>query len=461
MRSLIYEERATTVDLSTTIFKKFQQLDFVMLTTKTGTGKTFVGIRTAYLLSPNTHILAFMPKSKILEGGWETSVEAFNQAMNASISVTSFSYSQLNTKDGPNHIKEAIKQHEDRPILLIFDEAHMLKLSSSGQVSKRAKRALDLAKVEAIDKTLGMSATPIPNSYLEAATYFILAGFYKNKTQFIKEQILHFDAYFSPLTRDPYTKEIRRDYFRDPDLLDEYINQISVHLEGDHLLPPVDDIFYTFALDDKIKYVDPVFEEEFDDTTERTRLEHYRQVKKYKRKGYYEYSATAMAELRRVITPDPNRLASLGYILYHHFYNNTPCPILIFYQYNLELETILDFLETSPYFKDVHIQQVNGQYKQVDTPKDPHTVILIQYQAGAAAIEFPTSKVSIFFMPTYVYQNYMQAKGRNRRASTTDLVTHYHLTATKTLDEEVWKIIENKEDFNQAIQDAYFDIYED
>ena len=78
--------------------------------------------------------------------------------------------------------------------------------------------------------------------------------------------------------------------------------------------------------------------------------------------------------------------------------------------------------------------------------------VLIQYKAGGAAIEFPHAYSSIYFMPTYSYENYKQTLGRNRRNGMTHPVKYYKIIANNTLDDYIWHdILDNKKTFSNKL----------
>lgn len=542
-----YEERQLTKNLSEAMVDKLIQEKMVLLTTDTGSGKTFVTLRAAYLMDPNAHLLIFMPKAKIIEEGWIHSAKAFNEAMGANITLDQFTYDQLTTQNGPDQIIQAAQniihqQHyiqvpvtihakdttfninlkpylshitqkihsirvEERPfkkstgdvnghqhfigdvntkqlktgegtyyytlrvdtdfeeesdcpkIFAIFDEAHLIKLGVSGTISKRAQRAIELTRAPYIANVIGVTATPAPNSYLDYGTYFVINGYYKNKTEYLKEQVRQYDIYHNPIIRDRKTKEVRRDLFMDPDKIEQLIHQMTVYADTSYVLPNTTLEDVCFDLDDQEEFLLPYFLENFNDGEKRTRKGHYREVREYWKYGYFESQPEALAVLRLIITEDPSRMRHLGRLTYDAFYGKRPNPVIIFYRHNLEKDALIRFFHENEHFPDVKIQQVNAKYKDVETPKDPHTIILIQYQAGGAAIEFPTSYTSIFFMPTYSYGDFKQGQGRNVRNGMTETVNHYILKANGTSDEDIWQIIEQKGVFTQKMQHEYFTVH--
>lgn len=406
-------------------------------------------------------IILFAPPAKIKQKGWDESVDDYNQVMNTDVALASFTYASLRTKNGPEQINQAFlkAQSEHRPIFIVMDEIQNIKLSTSGTLSKQNKGLLELSTSPLIQGMIGLSATPHPNSYLDAAIYFILAGFYRNVTDFKNQQILIYDERHMPIIKDPYTKEIKREYFRDPDTMDHMLHEITAHMDTEHLLPPVTIIEDICELDDQYPYINDDLNERFQDQTLRTHQGHYKEIIRLHRKKYFEYINTAQSLLRNITMTNPNKLKRLGYWLYEFIYNQKT-PVLIFYQYQIEKEAILQFIER--FFPKLTIQQVNGAKKEAWQPKTTETVVLIQYAAGGAALEFPHAYGAIFYGPSmYKFQDFDQAKGRNRRSGVTHPITQVLLKTKNTIDMDIWTAIENKKDFSEKLALNYFDIEKD
>lgn len=549
-----YEERDLTVQLSEAILETSHNLRMPMLTTDTGSGKTFVALRTAWLMGDDTEVLIFVPNAKIKEAGWQHSVDAFNKTMGSQLNIHHIKYSQLTSMNGPDEIDQIIQnivhrqeyltvpvevtdqdtsfrinikpflkeagfnldlitriRVEDKPlkkslgemvsryymegdvntkrvkngtqtfyyklrvdleyeeeayipkILLVFDEAHMIKLATDGTMSKRAQMAIELTQIDVIDKVLALTATPGPNSYLDYGTYFIINGFYPNKTAYINEQIIYFDKdYHTPIVKDRNNQnEISDKFFRDPEKIRDMINQMTVHTDTSDVLPPSHLKTVEFDINNTDYYTEPYFADVFDDFEERTRLGHYKQVGKYVREGLFQQKVSATNTLRRITTLEPERIRHTARLVYNAFHGDNPHPVLIFYERNIEKDALIHFFHNNHHFEGITIQQVNAKYKEVETPKNDHTIVLIQYSAGGAAIEFPTSFTSIFFMPTYSYGNFKQARGRNVRSNMTNEVTHYILQARNSVDMDIWGVVRSKRTFTRRMEENYFTIYGD
>ena len=73
-----------------------------------------------------------------------------------------------------------------------------------------------------------LTKSAISNSYLDLAPYLVMGGYYSSKTDFIRQQIKWFDDYHNPVITDNYGN-ISRFAFRDPDLIDRQLQEISVY----------------------------------------------------------------------------------------------------------------------------------------------------------------------------------------------------------------------------------------
>lgn len=470
MSDYVYEERDETIVLSEDLYKVAKKYPFALLTAGVGSGKTYVTIRTAHMIDKNAFILLIAPLSKINEGSWEPSVEAYNKAMGSNIDIFSINYDQLIAKDGPGRISNALEgaYNEKRKIVLIFDEAHIIKLSSNGNVSQTAKRAMELSSLDVIDYTIGATGTPLANSYIDYGTYFVMAGFYDNKTQYLNEQVIRWDEYFAPIVKNRTTGKIDRYAFYDPDKIEDLQNKITVYVETEHLLPPAKEHWVEFDMENDIEFVDEKLAEDFteEEAKPRTRRGHYNHVKKMIRNGgYFEYPITGINVMRTYMATDPNRLKECARILYNKLHKDNPHPVIIFYLNNAERDVLTEFLTTNKHFKDVELRFINGSTKDSTIPDQPKTIYLIQYKAGSAAIEIPEAKTSIFYMPTYSFADVKQAKGRNRRniksaRNNNDTITYYYLSSKNSLDQNIWNTVLAKSDFSTQALDIWLNSQE-
>lgn len=446
----LFREDKLTDELAAMVDEKWSHDKFILLTPSAGVGKTFVTIHAVGKLpgGKSAHFMIFGPQAKKLDHSWDASIMGYNivKSMNMTFSVQTHNY----LRDHPQEIlDEAMLYHNaGHAVIVVIDEVHLTKNPTS-KVGKALKKLIDNPIVDA---SIGLSATPYSNSYIDTIGYLVFNNYYKNKTDFIKNQILFFDDYHQPMVKNA-AGQIDRALFKNPDEIDNALANFSVDKKlAKSPLPPASFEERTFNLNDdkSIKFVHPAFQE-FDEQLPRTQRGNYNAIKnKYYREGFYESAIQSVSVQRSMITDIIQRAEILVDILKEIRESADPHPVLIFYQNTIELDTIKNILSKTKRLSQTTIKVVNGKQKDLDDVTDPSTVVLIQYRAGGAAIEFPHAFSSIYFMPTYSYENYKQTLGRNRRNGMTHPVKYYKIIANNTLDDYIWHdILDNKKSFSQ------------
>lgn len=448
----LFRDDNLTDELAEIVDQKWTKNKFVLLTPSAGVGKTFVTIHAVGKLpgGKNAHFMIFGPKAKKMDYSWDASIMGYNTVKNMNMTYSVQTHDYIRTH--PDEIlAEAAQYHNaGQAVVLVLDEVHLVKNPTS-KVGKALKKLVDSP---VIDVAIGLSATPYSNSYIDTIGYLVLNNYYKNKTDFIKNQILYFDDYHQPMIKNA-AGVIDRNLFKDPDKIDQALSEFSADIKlKKSPLPPASFQEITFDLnnDPSIKFIDPAFID-FEDTRPRTQRGNYNAIKnKYYREGFYESAIESVAVQRNMITNIIQRTQILIDIIKNIRESSDPHPVLIFYQNNIELETIIKSLTTTKRISKTTINIVNGKQKDLEDVTDPNTVVLIQYKAGGAAIEFPHAYSSIYFMPTYSYENYKQTLGRNRRNGMTHPVKYYKIIANNTLDDYIWHdILDNKKTFSNKL----------
>jgi SNF2 family DNA or RNA helicase len=75
------------------------------------------------------------------------------------------------------------------------------------------------------------------------------------------------------------------------------------------------------------------------------------------------------------------------------------------------------------------------------------TITLAQYQSGGTGIELTYAATTVYFSPTFSYQDYEQSIGRINRHGQTSKMTLYLLCAPTTVEKDIWAALRNKGDF--------------
>lgn len=124
--------------------------------------------------------------------------------------------------------------------------------------------------------------------------------------------------------------------------------------------------------------------------------------------------------------------------------------VVIFYKFKEEARLIADLLTrlNVPYFS------VNGQSNQYNEWRshDQPAVLVTQVQSGSESLDFTKASVTIFYSLIYSYGQYEQALGRTSRANQKSRsIAYYYLLIENSIDEKIWKALQDKKDLIQDI----------
>lgn len=443
---MVFELRPTTERIRKALWQSYaRNSKMALLTVKTGGGKTYGAIHTFGSIPKfkNATLLVFTTAKVRQSMQWETSVSDYNQVMQTHLKVICYNYDKIISQKFINILFKRLSFVAKDPIILILDEVHRIKLAGSGKLSKRAKVLLKLAKQDYIVTTLGLSATAISNSYLDIAPYLIMAGYYRNKTQYLRENVKYFNRYHQPIVTNRQ-KEIDPSLFYNPQKLDQQLKSISVYVDTSVYKPNVHYYHAKFKLNSADRYC-------------------YNEIERAYENSEYEYPIQARMDqeerLADVVSwqKDSYLLGIINARNKNKFKQKT--PILIFYQYNVVYKHLYAFLKY--YYPDFKIRSINGRVKLDSTdlkkPSDENTLILIQYEAGGEGLDWQWSNLSIFYEAPVRYEKYVQAQGRNvRNRDQMKEVWHFSLEYVNTLDGERWQVNRNKKDFTDTLSKKLF-----
>lgn len=97
----------------------------------------------------------------------------------------------------------------------------------------------------------------------------------------------------------------------------------------------------------------------------------------------------------------------------------------------------------------VQLAEWNG-HKHEAIPKTDKWVYLVQYRAGAEGWNCIETDAMVFFSLTYSYRDFAQAQGRIDRMDTLFDDLHYYVFRSKSpIDNMIWKALGRKENFNE------------
>ena len=267
-------------------------------------------------------------------------------------------------------------------------------------------------KVSRHNNWILLSATP-GDTWMDYIPVFVGNGFYKNRTEFIREHVV-----YAPFTKFP--KVLR---YTGVNKLVKLRNQILVHMPYEKQT-----IRHTKTV--KVGYDQELLEK----------------VAKKRWHIYEERPIRDVAEMfavaRRLVNTDKSRLRDLRGLLRVH------PKIIVFYNHNPELE-VLRTLE-----RVTTVAEWNG-HKHEEIPKTDSWVYLVQYAAGSEGWNCTDTNAIAFYSLTYSYKYWEQAHGRIDRMNTEfrDL-WYYEFYSDSFVDRAVRKSLKAKKNFNVAAFDV-------
>lgn len=437
--------RPSTLYIREKLLESYQRNNKIaILTVKTGGGKTYGAIHTFGSIMPNATLLVFTTAKIVKSKQWERSVKDYNQVMQTNLKIICTNYDKLVSQKSINDIYQRLRLIHFQQVVLILDEVHRIKLAGNGKISKRSTMILKLAKQPFITTVLGLSATAFSNSYLDVAPYLVMAGYYRNKTEFLRKHIKKYDKYRQPVVTDDMGR-ITRDAFYFPEIIDAEIKSISVYVDTSQYKPLVHTYHEYFKLNHDERHL-------------------YNMIEDAYRNKEYEYPIQARMDQERMLAqaiPTQKDIYLIGLINMQTqgIFNHLVTPILIFYQYTSVCIHLRNLLHQN--FPNREIVMINGRAKvSNDVLKKPpadDAIYLVQYEAGGEGLDWQWSNISIFYESPVRYEKFVQAKGRNvRNKSQMPVVYQFELEFINTLDSERWETNRNKKDFTNDISKRTF-----
>lgn len=265
-------------------------------------------------------------------------------------------------------------------------------------------------KITKVNEWIILSATP-GDTWQDYIPVFLANGFYKNKTEFIREHVIY----------SRFTKYPKIDRYVNTGRLIRLRNKILIDMDVTrHTVPHHEDIYVNYQIS---KYKDAI----------RNRWD------PYKNEPIQQASGLCYV-LRRIVNEDESRQAALMEIL-----EDTPRAI-IFYNFDYELDIIMKVAQAA----DIEIAQWNG-HKHQPVPDGDRWVYLVQYTAGCEGWNCIKTNTIIFYSQNYSYKVMQQASGRIDRLNTpyTDLY-YYHLKSRSGIDLAISRALSEKKQFNEG-----------
>lgn len=293
------------------------------------------------------------------------------------------------------------KYKEIQDAFFIFDEQRVV--GSGAWV----KAFLKIAKQNA---WILLSATP-GDTWSDYIPVFIANGFYKNKTEFIREHVVY--SRFTKYPKiDRYLNTGRLIRLRNSILVDmDFKRKTTAHHE---------DIYVKY---DVSKYKD----------ASKLRWDPFKQEP--------IRDASALCYVwRKIVNTDESRQVALLELFEKH------PKMIIFYNFNYELDILKEVFGG---YEAVEVAEWNG-HKHQPIPKGQAWIYLVQYTAGAEGWNCITTDTIVFYSQNYSYKIMQQASGRIDRLNTPfkDLY-YYHLKSRSGIDLAISKALREKKSFNE------------
>ena len=338
------------------------------------------------------YIITTAQKRNLME--WESEMTPFHLSTNPEVC-------QYNIKvvvDSWNQIK---KYKDVHGAFFIFDED---RVTGSGAW---VKAFLDISRK---NKWIILSATP-GDSYLEYCPVFIANGFFKNKTEFIREHVIY----------SRFTKYPRVDRYVGTAKLDRLRNSILIDMDCErHTTQHHEDVYVKYDID---KYK----------TAGKLRWDPF--------KNSPITDASGLCYVwRRIVNEDESRQVAILELFEKH------PKMIVFYSFDYELDILKEIFDE---IQGVQVAEYNG-HRHDPLPFGNSWVYLVNYNAGNAGWNCITTDTIVFYSQNYSYKIMHQASGRIDRVNSpyTDLY-YYHLKTRSGIDLAISRALKEKRNFNE------------
>ena len=293
------------------------------------------------------------------------------------------------------------KYKEVTDAFFIFDEQRVV---GSGTWVK------SFLKITKSNEWILLSATP-GDTWQDYIPVFIANGFYRNKTEFVREHVI-----YSRFTKYPK--------------IDRYLNTGKLIRQRNEILVNMDFKRQTVS--------------HHEDVFVKYDIQKYKEVTKTRWDPFKNepiQNASGLCYIwRKIVNSDDSRQVALLEIFEKH------PKMIIFYNFNYELDILRGIFEAT----GVPVAEWNGHLHQ-PIPTGKTWVYLVQYTAGAEGWNCITTDTIVFYSQNYSYKILEQARGRIDRMNTpfTDLY-YYHLKSRSGIDLAISRALHEKKKFNET-----------
>ena len=302
--------------------------------------------------------------------------------------------------DSWNNIKKYVDVTD---AFFIFDEQRVV---GSGAWVK------SFLKITKHNNWILLSATP-GDSWQDYIPVFVANGFYKNRTEFIREHVVY----------SRFTKYPKIDRYLNTGRLIRLRNRILVDMDFKRqTIPHHEDVYCSYD------------------------ILTYKSIGKDRWNPYKNEPIVNASELcytwRKLVNSDESRQTALLDICADH------PRVIVFYNFDYEL----DILKNLVYINDgdaMDIAEWNG-HKHQEIPQTDKWVYLVQYTAGCEGWNCIRTDTIVFYSQNYSYKVLEQARGRIDRMNSPYInLYYYHLKSRSSIDLAISRALKNKKNFNE------------
>ena len=256
-----------------------------------------------------------------------------------------------------------------------------------------------------------LTATP-GDVWMDYVPVFIANGFYKNKTDFVRQHVVY----------SRYSKFPKIDHYVATGKLERLRRLIVVQME------------YSRHTKAHHKYIICPYKKEDEDIVLNQRWNVFDQ------KPIRDIAEVCYL-LRRVANMDERRLLEVKKLAAKHD------KMIVFYNFNYELEMLRAIGEEL----QLSTAEWNG-HKHQPIPKTDKWLYLVQYTAGAEGWNCVETNVIVFYSQNYSYKIMVQSAGRiDRRNTPYEDLYYYHLRSKSKIDLAINKALQDKKKFNEKL----------
>jgi SNF2 family DNA or RNA helicase len=257
----------------------------------------------------------------------------------------------------------------------------------------------------------------MPNGWIDFAGYSKLFGFTKGITEFKKKYCIY------------------QDYKGFPELV-SYINTEEMERQLSHVAYRLDRNQAAELPSRRMIGVSVKMASKAANLYDELRI-----LRKDPRSGELLDSAPRLLSVLRQCTTE----ARLDHLL--SVVDDTSDNIVIFYNYISERKAILKALSKT----GKNILRYDGEVHDNLPASDANianTVLVAHYKSASTGLNLQWANVTVYFSPTYSYQEFEQSLGRTHRTGQTKKCLYYLFSVNNTVDHDIWQCLRDKRDFN-------------